>query len=123
MFEISALTGQGLQPLLYRVAARLEELPREVEEPAEEVVRFTVTPSEETWDARKIGEGEFEVDGKAVEMLVRRTDLSNEYAVRQLHRKLGKLGVMKRLKGLGVTEGDTVKIHGIEFEFTDEVYG
>lgn len=122
VFEICALSGQGLQPLLYRIAAKLEELPREAEEPVDEVVRFTVTPSEETWDARKIGEGEYEVDGKAIEMLVRRTELSNEYAVRQLHKKLGKLGVLKLLKSLGVSEGDTVRIHGIEFEFTDEVY-
>lgn len=123
VFEISALTGQGLQPLLYRIMEKLQEMPREEEAPVEEVVRFTVAPSKETWDARRTGENEFEVDGKAVEMLVRRTELSNEYAIRQLHKKLGKMGVLNRLKGLGVKEGDTVKIHGIEFEFTDEVYG
>lgn len=123
VFEISALTGAGLQPLLYHVMERLEQLPREEEAPAEEVMRFTVTPTEEGWDVRKIGDGEFEVDGKAVEMLVRRTDLANEYAVRRLHKQLEKLGVLKKLRGLGVAEGDTVRIHGIEFEFTDEVYG
>jgi len=123
VFAISALTGQGLQPLIYRMLERLEELPREEEAPVDEVVRFTVGPPEATWDARKTGDGEFEVEGKAVEMLVRRTDLGNEYALRRMHKQLDKLGVIKRLKGLGVTEGDTVKIHGIEFEFTDEIYG
>jgi len=123
VFEISALTGQGLQPLLYRITAKLEELPREEEKPADEVVRFTVAAPEATWDARKTGEREFEVDGRAVEMLVRRTDLDNEYALRRMHKLLNRMGVIKRLKGLGVQEGDTVKIHGIEFEFTDEIYG
>lgn len=123
VFEISALTGEGLQPLLYRIAAKLEELPREEEAPADEVVRFTVGPSEESWDAHKTGEHEFKVEGRAVEMLVRRTDLANEYALRRMHKQLDKMGVIKRLKGLGVEEGDSVCIHGIEFEFTDEIYG
>ncbi len=123
VFEISALTGTGLQPLLYRIAAKLEELPREEEAPVEEVVRFTVEPSEETWDARKIGDRMYEVEGRAVEMLVRRTDLGNEYALRRMHKQLDKMGVIKRLKALGVEEGDSVCIHGIEFEFTDEIYG
>ena len=123
VFEISALTGSGLQPLLYHIMERLEQLPREEEAPADEVVRFTVTPTEDSWDVRKTGEAEFEVDGKAVEMLVRRTDLANEYAVRRLHQQLEKLGVLKKLRDLGVSEGDTVRIYGIEFEFTDEVYG
>jgi len=123
VFGISALTGLGLQPLLYRIAAKLEELPREVEEPVDEVVRFTVGPSEETWEACKVADGEYEVEGRAVEMLVRRTDLSNEYAIRRMHRQLEKMGVIKRLRDLGVGEGDTVRIHGIEFEFSDEVYG
>lgn len=123
VFEISALTGMGLQPLLYRIAAKLEELPREEEAPPDEVVRFTVGPSEESWDARKTGDRMYEVSGRAVEMLVRRTELDNEYALRRMHKQLDKMGVIKRLKQLGVEEGDSVCIHGIEFEFTDEIYG
>jgi len=65
----------------------------------------------------------YEVEGRAVEMLVRRTDLGNEYALRRMHKQLDKMGVIKRLKALGVEEGDSVCIHGIEFEFTDEIYG
>ena len=133
VFEISALTGQGLQPLIYRIAAKLDELPRGtppsppyqggVKGGNEEVVRFTVEPSQDAWEARKTGDGEFEVEGRAVEMLVRRADLGNEYAVRRMHRQLERMGVIKRLRSLGATEGDTVRIHGIEFEFSHEVYG
>lgn len=130
VFEISALTGQGLQPLLYRIAAKLEDMPtvpasafQEPGEGAGRVAHFTVAPSEETWDVRKIGDGEFEVVGRAVEMLVRRTDLGNEYAIRRLHRQLERMGVIQRLRELGASEGDTVRIHGIEFGFSDEVYG
>ncbi len=125
VFAISALTGQGLQPLIYRIMERLEQLPQSelpADETQDEVVRFTVEPAD-TWDAQKIGENEYEVTGKAVEMLIRRTDLENEYALRRLHRQLDKLGVISSLRKLGAGEGDTVMIYGIEFEYTDEIYG
>ena len=125
VFVISAIAGQGLQPLVYRVWELLQQLPpKELAHEAaqDEVVRFTVEPVD-TWDARKIGENEYEVEGRAVEMLIKRTDLNNEYALRRLHRQFDKLGVIKQLKKLGVDEGDIVRIYGIEFEYTDEIYG
>jgi len=126
VFEISALTGQGLQPLLYRIAAKLDELPSPSVPSCEDgagIAHFTVAPSDQTWEVRKVGEGEFEVAGHGVEMLVRRTDLANEYAIRRLHRQLERMGVIQRLRELGASEGDTVRIGGIEFGFSDEVYG
>ena len=122
VFEISALTGLGLQPLLYRIAERLKELPREVEAPVEEVVRFTVEPGEEAWEAKKTGANEYVVTGKAVEMIVARTDVNNEYAIRRMHQQLEKMGVIKKLRNLGAQHGDSVIIRGLEFEFSDEAY-
>lgn len=122
VFGISALTGQGLQPLLYRIADKLDELPREEEAPSDEVMRFTVERDEDTWDVLKTGKSEFVVEGRAVEMLVRRTDTNNEYALRRLHRQLDKMGVIKRLRDLGAEHGDTVKIRDAEFDFWDEAY-
>ncbi len=120
VFEISALTGLGLQPLIYRIADRLDELPREEYTPVEEVAHFTVESVEESWDARKTGANEYVVEGRPVEMLVRRADTDNEYALRRLHRQLEKMGVIKRLRELGAQEGDLVKIAGMEFDFVDE---
>lgn len=122
VFEISALTGADVRMLLYRIAARLEELPREEFKPAEEVVRFTVDREEDTWDVTKTGDGEFIIEGKPVETIVARTDINNEYAIRRMHRQLDKMGVIKRLRDMGVKEGDTVRIRDTEFEFSDEAY-
>ncbi|MGC8863012.1 MAG: GTPase ObgE [Armatimonadota bacterium] len=119
VFEISALTGQGLQPLVYCIADRLESLPRQ-EQPAEDVVRFTVEREAESWTARKIADGRFEVVGRPVEMLVARTDTQNEYALRRLHRQLEKMGVIKALRDQGAQDGDLVTIRGVEFDFRDE---
>ena len=120
--EISALTGKGLQTLLYRIADKLDELPREVVHYPDEVVHFTVEPDVDKWHAKKVGDGEFVVEGRPVEMLVRRTDTNNEYALRRMHRQLDKMGVIKQLRDLGARHGDTVTIRDHEFDFQDEAY-
>ena len=120
VFEMSALTGQGIQPLLYRIAAKLDELPREVDLVEDQVVRFVVEPEEDTWEARKTGDGQYVVEGRPVEVLVLRTQLDNEDALRRMHRRLDKMGVISRLKSLGAIHGDAVRIHGLEFDFYDE---
>ena len=122
VFEISALTGLGLQPLLYRIADKLEELPREEEKPVDRVVRFTAEREENEWDVKKSGDKEFVIEGRAVEVMVMRTDINNEYALRRMHRQLDKMGVIKRLRELGAEHGDTVKIRDMEFDFHDEAF-
>lgn len=122
VFEISSLTGQGIQPLLYRVAERLEQLPRHDLEEAEEVVRFTVEPEAESWEVIKHGGEGFVVKGKSVEMLVRRTDINNEYALRRMHKQLDRMGVIRKLRELGAQHGDVVRIANLELEFHDEAY-
>ncbi len=122
VFEISALTGMGIQPLLYRIAERLEELPREEFQVEEEVVRFTVDRESESWEVKKTGADEYVVEGRPVEILVARTDTSNEYALRRMHKQLDKMGVIDRLREMGAKHGDLVRIRDIEFEFHDEAY-
>ncbi|MCL5103770.1 MAG: GTPase ObgE [Armatimonadetes bacterium] len=121
VFEISALTGQGIQALLYRIAARLEELPKQEIEPESELVRFTVESDEGAWDIEKKG-GAYVVTGRQIEMIVLRTDTGNEYALRRMHKQLDKKGVIKRLRDMGAQHGDTVRIKDLEFEFHDEAF-
>jgi GTP-binding protein len=47
------------------------------------------------------------------------TDLSNEEAVRYLHRRLEQMGVIKRLRDLGAKDGDQVTIGAIQLDFVD----
>ncbi|MDH7600740.1 MAG: GTPase ObgE [Armatimonadota bacterium] len=120
VYEISALTGQGVQELVYGIAERLESLPPREEFPAEEVAYFTVDRESETWRVVKTGDGQFEVIGRPVEMLVARTDLDNEYALQRLHRQLEKMGVISALRESGAKHGDIVTIRGVEFDFWNE---
>jgi GTP-binding protein len=117
VFRISALTGAGVMPLLGRAvqllaetAAQPEELPP-AEKPAPRPKRGL--------HVEKAGEGEFVVSGDDVERLLVMTDLDNEEAVRHLHRRLERMGVIGRLRGLGAKDGDRVKIGKIELDYVD----
>jgi GTP-binding protein len=72
------------------------------------------------WDVEKTEEG-FEVLGKRVRRLVAMTDLENSDAVRYLHRRLQRLGVIEKLREMGAEEGDTVFVGQVVFSYTDEL--
>ena len=140
VFPISALTGDGVPPLLYAIWDRLQELPMEAPPPEVEVVRFT-GPPDESWEIEPLHEQEpgrsvdrssrsgrhadtthprtWVVRGKKIERLVVMTDMENEAGVRRLQRILDRMGVVGRLRALGATDGDTVRIGTTEFEFID----
>jgi GTP-binding protein len=118
VFEISALTGTGVAMLVYAIAEALDEIPPEVAAPEVEETRFTV-PEEESWEAEPEGQGLFVVRGKGIERLVAMTDMNNEAGVRRFQRILERMGVVARLRDLGATDGDTVRIGSTEFDFLD----
>jgi GTPase len=135
VFPISALTGEGVTPLLYAISSRLKELPIEAPPPEAEVVRFT-GPEDENWVVEEVVEEEkgrapvpgsdlaeegrtWVVRGKKVERLIAMTDLANEAGVRRMQRILERMGVVGRLRDLGARDGDSVRIGTTEFDFID----
>jgi GTP-binding protein len=115
VYAISAVSGEGLDPLLWELVEQLRQ------SPAEEVE--TVTPvlsrPQGAWKVVKEDDG-FRVVGPRIEKLVAMTDLENDEAVRYLHRRLTRLGIIDKLREEGADEGDLVMIGDFEFAFTDE---
>lgn len=116
MFAVSGVTGQGLDPLLYHIASVLAE---EEARPEPIVVRpIPVEKTKSTWDVVAEGEG-YAVTGKSVERMVEMTKLSNTEALRYLHRRLHRMGVIDRLRELGAEDGDTVRIGDWVFSYME----
>ncbi len=116
IFPISAITGSGLDTLVYRVAVLLEEMP--VEMPAvvepEPVVhrieqRFTISRRD----------GVFLVEGKEIERHVAMTNMEYEEAVERLQWIIQRMGIEEALRKAGAKEGDTVKIGEMEFQYVE----
>jgi GTPase len=125
VYRISAVTRQGLTPLIYDVMERLEQLRAEEQIRAETELapmRFTAqTEADENhWEALRVDDITFQIVGRGIERMVAMTDLENEQALRRLQKSLNKIGINRKLKALGAKDGDTVRIREIEFDYEDE---
>jgi GTP-binding protein len=112
---ISAATGEGVQELIYAIweTIRATPLPEVVQpEPAQiELVAhepFTID----------VEDGVYVVSGERVERLAQMTDFDSDEALARFEQILAKMGVEKKLRELGVHEGDTVRIAGVEFDYS-----
>jgi GTP-binding protein len=65
-----------------------------------------------------VEEGVYVVSGERVERLARMTDFDSDEALARFEQILAKMGVDKKLRELGVREGDTVRIAGVEFDYS-----
>ncbi len=112
---ISAATGAGVQELVYEVwqTIRATPLPALAEpEPAQ--IQLV---ADEPFEIR-VETGVYIVSGERVERLAQMTDFDNDEALARFEQILAKMGVDKRLRELGVREGDTVRIAGVEFDYS-----
>jgi GTP-binding protein len=115
-FVISGATGQGLQPLLFEALALLDA--NRPPEPEELEVPYERRSPEASWNVRW-EKDRLVVTGEKVERMVAMTPLENRDALRYLHRRLERMGVIEKLRELGAKEGDTVVVGDTEFAFTD----
>lgn len=116
VFAISGVTGQGIDAVVYRTAALLDEMgpaPRPVEPAPDPVYR-----ARDDHEVRVFREdGVFVVAGKDIERLAAMTDWRNEEAVRRFNRILNHRGIEDELRAIGAKNGDTVRIRDVELEF------
>lgn len=117
LFTISGVTGVGLEPLMHAMADAIERAP----DMEELTITPAMTPAEEIlFEVLRTDEG-LMVKGKRVERMVAMTDMGSRDAIRHLHRRLERMGVIDKLREMGVAEGETVEIGDMEFEYSEGV--
>jgi GTP-binding protein len=110
VFEISAVSREGLRPLSFAIAALVAE--KRAVEAAVEMPRIILTPKavdESGFTVTHEEEG-FRVRGQRPERWIRQTDFSNDEAVGYLADRLARLGVEEELIAAGATPGCAVMI-------------
>ncbi|MCC6437028.1 MAG: GTPase ObgE [Acidimicrobiales bacterium] len=115
--RVSAVTGEGLDQLVYRLA----DLVREAR--AAEPVRdgYVVhRPVPEGFRIERGDDGTFVVTGRQAERAVALSDLTNAEAADYARERLKQLGVEKALARAGARDGDTVRIAAFEFEYFED---
>jgi GTP-binding protein len=118
---ISAVTGEGLDPLVGHLARLVTEARHsEVEALEHEVVIHRPVPEEIS--VERESPDHWRVEGRAARRAVRFQDLTDDQALAEIVHRLKELGVDRLLTRAGVRDGDVVTIGVLTFEWwRDEV--
>ena len=122
VFPISAATRQGITELLNEV---LHEIETYVEPEEEQMTMYDFAADDYDADYRKISayvdeDGAYVLEGKQLTKIFNSTNFTDQGSIRYLYNYIEKQGGIKLLRQLGLREGDTVRIHDFEFEFTED---
>ncbi len=117
VYPISAATGEGVETLLWKVYDMLKDAPDSViefeqeyvPEFAREVLPFEVYKNEE--------DQVYVIEGPRIEKMLGYTNLESEKGFEFFQNFLKKNGILDQLEALGITDGDTVRMYGFEFDY------
>lgn len=118
IFPITAITNEGLDAVVTKLADLLDTTPNEQlyeEEKFESFVLYKFK-KEEPFTISKEGDI-WVVKGKEVEKLLQMTKFGTEEATVRFANKLRKMGIDDKLIEMGIKEGEIVRILDFEFEF------
>lgn len=123
VLEVSAVTGEGLDALRWRLAELVVRAREREEHEAETTDEVVIRMAEEDrgFEVGRDDAGRYVVTGPRVERWVQMTPLDNREAARYLQGRLRRAGVERALVEAGAREGDDVVIGDALFEFTPEI--
>jgi GTP-binding protein len=115
--RISAMTGEGLDPLVHRLVDLVVEA-REV--PPEGPAVVVHRPVTEDVNVVRGEDGTWEVTDRRVARVANLNDLTNHDALYYLQDRLKRMGVDRALKRAGVRDGEPVRIGRLEFTYEED---
>ena len=116
LFKISAATKQGIEELIDYVTEELKNLPKEDLIEIEDKVVYTLEDKKDEWSIKE-EDGIFIVSGRAIQRLMGRVNIEDNESMYYLQKCLKNMGIDKKLKEMGVCEGDTVILDDWELEW------
>lgn len=117
VFPISAVSGAGLKELLYHVNDLLKETDPEPIVFEKEFFPEFMQNIELPYTVEKLEEGLFSIEGPRIERMLGYTNLESEKGFEFFQNFMRLNGILDELEALGISDGDTVKIYGFEFEY------
>lgn len=119
VFPISAVSGEGLQELLYEVNEMLQGIGEETttferEYFPERLSELEGEPYTVSYDK---DEDEYVVEGPRIEKMLGYTNLDSEKGFQFFQKFLKENGILDELEKLGIKDGDTVRLYGLSFDY------
>mgnify|MGYP000845825358 FL=1 len=124
VFPISAPLNLGVKELLSAAAEALAQA--ELNPPPEEEYEYFDFESEKLNDAdyRRVDvrceNGQYIIEGQQLQKIFDSTNFNDMGSLRYLYKYIEKSGALKKLRKMGLEEGDIVKIGDFELEYYDE---
>lgn len=117
VFEISAASNQGLQPLIYEISRQLDTLPPIKQYEIEEIpLESREKLARNIFEIRQ-EEGIYIVEADWLMSALGMVDMNDYESLQYFQRVLRQSGIIDKLEELGIQEGDTVSILNFEFEY------
>ena len=121
IFEVSAFTNTGLQPVIDTLADILDSTPDTPlfeDEMFESHVLYKFK-KEEPYIIEKEADDLWVIKGKEVEKIFKMTKFSSEEGMMRFAKKLRRMGIDEKLAELGAKSGDQVRILDFYFDYKD----
>ena len=120
VYPISAVTKEGIDQVLYRMADLLDEIKSEPLYDEEKFESHILYKFEEEKPFEITREGDtWVISGDKVEKILKMTKFQTDESILRFANKLRKLGIDDKLRELGAQDGDNVRILDLEFEYKD----
>ena len=119
VFSVSAATKAGVQELLNYVGQLLSELKTPIRIYQKEYDVEAHRDDELPLTIYKEGNGIFVAEGPRIDKMLGYTNLESEKGFNFFQNYMKQQGIIDRMKELGLSEGDTVRVAGMEFEYYD----
>ncbi len=116
VYPISAVSGQGVKELLYALKGLLDQAGSEPEVYEPEYVPSTVR-AEDPYTVTVDEDGVYVVEGPRIEKMLGYTNLESEKGFDFFQKFLKSNGILDDLEKLGIKDGDTVRIYGLQFDY------
>ncbi|SFM05399.1 GTP-binding protein [Gracilibacillus orientalis] len=121
IYPISTVTKDGIRDVLFAVANKLDEIPKNYKpvEDVEDRVVYRFEKEEKAFSITRDPDGAYVLYGEKIEKLFKMTEFSRDESVQRFSRQLRGMGVDDALRERGAKDGDTVRLLDYEFEFME----
>lgn len=118
IFPISAVSGKGISELLWYVNDLVKNAPDDVVEFEPEVdLDFHDNPDLPFGVSYNEEDDVYVIEGPRIERMLGYTNLESEKGFEFFQKFLKTNGILDQLEALGIGEGDTVRMYGLEFDY------
>ena len=118
IFAVSAATRSNFEALMRATVRMLKTCPEAEPFAEEELFDFDLDSQDSGFEIARRN-GAYELSGASIDHLIASVNFGNEESLNYFHRTLRRMGVIDALREAGASEGDTVRIDDMGFDFVE----